>query len=494
MQRPWVWVLSGAAHALLLAAACVLSPSFRPAQAEDPIVIDASVNPGRLPDFDENKSWNVLERSRSRRLVEYPAASVPREEPADIPHSRLPEMREPGVPMGITDALVKSADPGRGSNLGTGTTASGPGAGRDRGAGPGSRGVRGTGGRGCAAAGGGGSEEGNAVEAALKWLAGQQKPDGSWSLTPSWERPSWRFPEWRASGAKMAGSRGDAVGTALALLAYSGAGYGESDGKYVKTVRRGLDWMLKWRSAAGARGPEPHTLAITTLALCEAAALSSRGKVRTAAQKSVDQLCLHYRQAGWRRRFLVSEAIWAAFALRAAESASLKINRYGRSRIRELLLAGRCELGGFAYKVVVKDSKLAREGRGFQCATAGGVAALLCLGRPRSDAGLKRSCELALRAVEKARRDFGLADFLTLQHGAVAVRRMGGELRARWRKAAVAPTLAAQIRKGPDQGAWPTKMTSYLWSGDNPAKGNVFATALGAMILESELRHSPLYR
>jgi len=37
-------------------------------------------------------------------------------------------------------------------------------------------------------------------------------------------------------------------------------------------------------------------------------------------------------------------------------------------------------------------------------------------------------------------------------------------------------------------------MTGYLWSGDDPVKGTVFATALGAMILEAELRISPVYR
>jgi hypothetical protein len=81
-----------------------------------------------------------------------------------------------------------------------------------------------------------------------------------------------------------------------------------------------------------------------------------------------------------------------------------------------------------------------------------------------------------------------------LHHGSVAMRLLGADRRRRWRKAAIEPTLAAQIKKGVDRGAWPTKMTCYLWSGDRPGAGNVFATALGAMILESELAHSPLYR
>jgi len=423
-----------------------------------------------------------------------PAASRDRETPEEIPHSATQELPDLAAPVGIPDAAASVTDPGRGSNLGTAATASGSGTGRDDGAGRGARGVRGSGKRGSGACGGGGTAHENAIEAALKWLADHQKTDGGWSLTPSWERSGWRFPEWRVRSVKLKGSYADALGTSLALLAFSGAGYGEASGKYAKVVGNGLRWLRGWQEAQISGKCEPHSAAIIALALSEASYVAQREMTKRAAQKAVSTLCMHYRGGGWRRRWLVSGATWAALTIKAADKAGLEVNKHARTRLREVLLAGRRDNGGFAYKVVDKDSKLLTEGKGFASATAGGVAALLCLGTSPRNARLRRSADLALEKAEKARRDYRHGDFLMLHHGSVAMRLMGSDRRRSWRKAAIEPTLATQIRKGSDKGAWPTKATSYLWSGDRPNAGNVFATALGAMILESELGHSPLCR
>jgi len=457
------------------------------------VIISTAVK--RAPDAaDLANRTAVLERSRSRPVLELPAASRERDKPRDIPHSESRELPALETPLGIPDSMLEISDPGRGTNMGVAATPAGSGSGREQGSGRGARGARGSGGRHRRASGGGGSPESNAIEAALRWLAKHQKSDGSWSLSPSWERPRRRFPEGRAGAAKMAGSDGDAVGTGLALLAYSGAGYSESGGKYAAVTRRGLAWLRKWHAGRKYSVGEPHTSAIAALGLSEAAGRSGSIETKAAAQSAIDALCRHYLGSGRYRRFLVSEAAWAAMAFKAAEGAGLKIKAGAKKRLAKILRAGRKAHGNFAYKVVIQNSELKPVGKGFPYATSAGTAALLCLGGSPRDDSISRSAELALARAVKAKRCFGTGDFLRAHHAAVAAARMGSDFEAEWRKTTIKPTLARQITKGADAGAWPTKMTGYLWNGDNPNRGNVFATALGAMILESTLRHSPLYR
>ncbi len=456
------------------------------------MIISAAVN--REPETLNLKTRTaILERSWSRPVVEVPAASH-KEKPRDIPHRESRTLPELEAPLGIPDSMLALSDPGRGSSLGIGTTAAGSGSGRDDGKGRGARGARGTGGRHDRASGGGGSPEKNAIEAALKWLAKQQKSDGSWSLSPSWEKSRWRFPVSRAGSAKMAGSAGDATGTALALLAYSGAGYSESGGKYAAVARRGLTWLRKWQTGQKYAVGEPHTSALAALAFSEATGRSGSAETKAAAQSAIDALCRHYQSSARFRPFLVSEAAWAAMAFRAAEAAGLKIKTGAKKRLESILRAGRRAHGNFAYKVAIENSELKPVGKGFPYATSAGTAALLCLGGSPRENGISRSAELALAKAVKAKRCFGTGDFLRAHHAAVAAALMGSDFETDWRKTTIKPTLARQIAKGTDAGAWPTKMTGYLWNGDKPNQGNVFATALGAMILESTLRHSPLYR
>ncbi len=72
-----------------------------------------------------------------------------------------------------------------------------------------------------------------AVERGLKWLAKVQTADGSWNM-----------------GSHPVGE------TALALLAFLGAGYTHKDGQYRSTVRKGLDYLLSQLPGRGAAARE----------------------------------------------------------------------------------------------------------------------------------------------------------------------------------------------------------------------------------------------
>ena len=67
----------------------------------------------------------------------------------------------------------------------------------------------------------------SAMDAGLTWLAGIQYPDGHWS------------------SAEYVGEVPDPLVTALALLAFEGAGHTEKKGRYAVNVRRAVAWLIK---------------------------------------------------------------------------------------------------------------------------------------------------------------------------------------------------------------------------------------------------------
>jgi Ca-activated chloride channel family protein len=131
-----------------------------------------------------------------------------------------------------------------------------------------------------AARGGGGGDTEDAVLAALKWLARNQKADGSWDA---------------GTGETTVASTG------LSLLAFLGAGYSHLskntyDGVcFGDVVRKALQYLFGRQDADGclAERSAPHYLrshAVAALALSEAYGITGSNLLRDPAQKSVDFL------------------------------------------------------------------------------------------------------------------------------------------------------------------------------------------------------------
>ena len=160
---------------------------------------------------------------------------------------------------------------------------------------------------------GGGSQETEAaVRKALEWLAKNQKPDHSW------EAPEEDY----------------TVGvTALALLAFLGAGHGPKSESFGEPVRRGMKYLLSAQDREGCIGSRGekymygHILA--TFALAEAHGMSSPETYGKAAQRAVDFLVsARNKEKAWRYAHQggdndTSVTTWAVMALRAAERTEL---------------------------------------------------------------------------------------------------------------------------------------------------------------------------
>ena len=104
-----------------------------------------------------------------------------------------------------------------------------------------------------------------AIERGLAFLARYQMPDGGWSLQG--------FPE----GAQLVS---DTAATALAVLAFQGAGYNHREHQYKDVVRGGIDFLVKSQKENGDlfvpldddsnRSVWLYSHSLAAIALCEA--------------------------------------------------------------------------------------------------------------------------------------------------------------------------------------------------------------------------------
>jgi hypothetical protein len=128
----------------------------------------------------------------------------------------------------------------------------------------------------------GGSEASEeAVMLGLAWLTQKQQKDGSWVYDGS-----------------MPGETSAA--TAMALLAFLGAGQSHKAGRYQQTVQAGLDWLIKNVDQNGKflGASTMYGQGIAALALCEAYGLSQDRAILPAAQSAIDFIQKHQAQNG----------------------------------------------------------------------------------------------------------------------------------------------------------------------------------------------------
>lgn len=345
---------------------------------------------------------------------------------------------------------------------------------------------------------GGNEDTEAAVARALDWLARHQAETGEWEAM-HFER---KCP--RAGSCQVKEAPGDKLYTpgvtALALLAFMGAGHSSTEGPYTKTLSLGLAWLIERQNSEGAILEGKRVLfynhAVATRALCEATRLTGDPRFQSAAQKALDYLgrtqnadggWSYYRDAAEPERNDASITGWVAFAVRAAEEAGLTVPAEMRGRIRDLF--GRRTVNGTA-EVQYTDREPGAGRRGSGLVGLG----LFVRGRLGED-----DADLSRRAVERllaARPDWDL--FLSAQirsgarefpfnpdqnfagwyYGTEGMFRRGGEEWVAWNEALRAALVNHQVREGHPGGSWEPE-TSYI----GREGGRVFSTAIAALML-----------
>ncbi|MCC6492140.1 MAG: hypothetical protein IT424_03870 [Pirellulales bacterium] len=341
-----------------------------------------------------------------------------------------------------------------------------------------------------AESGGGGANTERAVAAGLAWLAANQEPDGRWDPRRHGAGQE-RFVLDQDRGA--AGAKADTGISALALLAFLGAGHAHRDGPYALTVGQGLEYLRHAQRHDGNLCGDAELFArmychsMASFALAEACALSRDQRllpaVRAAAGYSL--AVQHPSDGGWRYRpgdtGDTSQLGWQVMALRSAEQGGVQIPAVTWTRVDRFL---RQVVRGRAGGLAVYRPEEARPSRAMTAEAL--YCRQLATGRADGDLAAAALAEAIGSLVEEppSQRAVNLYYWYYATLALHRAQHVSPQAAAAWRtwNDALTQTLLATQR--PD-GSWPA---TCLWGGYG---GRVYATALATMCLEVYYRYAP---
>jgi Squalene-hopene cyclase C-terminal domain len=340
---------------------------------------------------------------------------------------------------------------------------------------------------------GGNEQTEAAVAAALAWLARAQSSDGRWEAN--------RFgagQEQRVLGQDRggAGRNADTGISALAILAFLGAGYSHQEGEYQDTVKRGLEFLIRSQAADGNLFGEATLYAqmychsMATFGLAEAQAVTRDVRLEPAVAKAV-AYCLraqHTATGGWRYRPNeigdTSQLGWQIMALASAERAGARVPSETWTRVAHFLRrVQRGTDGGLA--------SYRPDGPPTTSMTAEALYCRLLLAETGGDeigepAGAEATRQLLAAMPNTNRMNLYYWYYATLaMHHRSGTSEVNAAAWRSWNDALTAALLETQVAHGPDAGSW---NTNTIWGGYG---GRVYTTAMAAMSLEVYYRYAP---
>ncbi|MEX0641368.1 MAG: hypothetical protein WD468_01635 [Pirellulales bacterium] len=332
-----------------------------------------------------------------------------------------------------------------------------------------------------------------AVAAALIWLAASQSPDGRWDAD--------RF----GAGREMvvlgqdrhgAGGNADTGISALALLAFLGAGHSHEQGDHQATVRRGLDYLIRTQATDGSifgnaeLYAQMYSHSMSTFALAEAAAMTGDKRLQPAVSRAINY-CLraqHPSTGGWRYRpgdtGDTSQLGWQMMALASAERAGLAVPRQTWTSVDKFLHSvRRGDYGGLASYRPDSPASISMTAEALYCR--------LLLSETHGDVLDEQSATEATGQLLGALPDGDRVNLYYWYYATLALhhRQQASDQAATawhaWNDALTSVLLSRQVNSGSDAGSW---NTDCQWGGYG---GRVYTTAIAAMCLEVYYRHAP---
>ena len=337
----------------------------------------------------------------------------------------------------------------------------------------------------------------SAIDMGLQFLARHQQNDGRWTLQGFGE-------ETQLSS--------DTAATALALLAFQGAGRTHREHEYKAVVRGGVDFLLAHQRENGDlfsalddnsnQSVWLYSHALATIALCEAYGMTQDPELRIPAQKAIDFIveAQHKERGGWRYAPGVgsdtSVSGWMMMALKSGELANLTVPKETYAKIEMWLNAAqksKTEPHQFSYNPFAPDTPEQRHGLvTTKTMTSVGLLMRLYSGTKRDSPTMKAGAEYLkknLPAIGTPREP--QRDTYYWYYGTQVMFAMGGDHWKAW-NAKLHPLLVdSQVKQGPLAGSWqPRGPVPDRWSAH---AGRLYVTTMNLLSLEVHFRHLPLY-
>ncbi len=321
---------------------------------------------------------------------------------------------------------------------------------------------------------GGGEDTEAAVRLALEWLVRNQLENGAWSLQKPYSD---------------AGSvRSDLAATAMALLAFEGAGHTPAEGIYKANVRRGVHALLEMQGrdgSLGSRGRDGGQLyaqAQATIAICELYGLTKSHTYRPPAQQAVDYAVQIQSDAGgWRYEpgndADMSVTGWFVMALQSGLMAELNVPSETLLKVEAFLDSVACEGGSqYAYHATGLAPRISMTAEGLLCRQY--------LGWHRSDQRLIDG----IKYISQEDLDWQRGNVYSWYYITQVMHNMEGSSWTQWNNRLKPVLLANQITTGDEAGSWAPGSDTY-----GRVAGRLYTTCLCVWMLETYYRHLPIY-
>lgn len=322
---------------------------------------------------------------------------------------------------------------------------------------------------------GGNGETEAAVKMALEWLAKNELPKHTgWSLVGPYQ-----------DGAAV---ENNPSATAMAMLAFQGAGQTHQSGKYKEQVAGGLKALLAMQDAdgnffqAGRSHDWLYTQAQCTIAICELYGMTHDSNLRAPAEKAV-KFCIDSQDVmgGWRyaprNDSDLSVTGWMVMALQSARMAKIDVPSPVWQRISD-----------FLDKVSVDGGERYGYQPGMDYTESMTAEGLLCreyLGWKRDDDRLENGVKYLMNHLP----DWEQRDVYYWYYATQVLHHYGGDPWKKWNLKFRDMLVNHQEKSGPKRGSWDPEGDRW---GQNFA-GRLYTTCLSVYMLEVYYRHLPIY-